>query len=98
MLIILAAVALVNARTANATRQTALLHQIQLITLLSEQRAMAHDYVTAALLALEALPDQNSLDETRRGQPFWPGAEKRLNGALQAIKVQDALSGQALID
>ena len=66
------------------TRNAALLNQSQYLANLAEQQRTAQDEVTAALLALEALPDASSTYENARSRPFWINAEGPLNRALQS--------------
>lgn len=66
---------------ADKTRDEALLAQSQyLADLAADTLSLEHNAGTAILLALEALPDAQSWDATRRDRPFWGGRKFACNG------------------
>jgi WD40 repeat protein len=68
------------------TRNAAQLNQSQFLTDLAGQQRAAHDQGTAALLALEALPDRASEYDSARTRPLWLQAEDAVNRALEDLQ------------
>ncbi len=77
------------------TRNAALLNQSQFVASLSEQQRAAKDYGTAALLALEVLPDISSDNESIRSRQLWLPTESQLNRALESLREQIIFKGHS---
>jgi WD40 repeat protein len=88
-------VALTNERTAKEQRDQALLTQSRFLTDLAQQALAAHDYTTALLLSLEALPDQTSADEPARARPYWAPAEVSLETARRSLRELLVIDGHS---
>jgi WD40 repeat protein len=86
-------VAIEQRERAAKTRNEALLNQSQFLTGLAEERRIAQDEGTAALLGLEALQDSESEDENRKTRLLWPPAEYEVNRSIERLHERKVLAG-----
>ena len=81
-----AAEAKASQTSALRSRDAALLTESKFLSDAARQTLKRHDPVTAALLALEALPDAKSDDEIKRVRPYWAPAEVALESGLRFMR------------
>ena len=83
------------AKLAGVARDEALLTQSRFLTDLARQALEKRDGASSLLLALEALPDSASDDQTVRSRPHWSAAEANLGAALRTLEELQLLHGHA---
>jgi hypothetical protein len=76
-------------------RDQALLTQSKYLTSVSRIASdESNDHETAALLALEALPDEKSRDAVKRMRPYWLPAEVALERSLRSTVAGSVVAGR----
>ncbi len=86
----LAAIAYWQRTVAISQRDDALLAQSRNLTGLAKQYTANSNFVTAALIALEALPDGSN----RPARPYWPPAEAELYNAITRMREQSVFDSK----
>ena len=74
-------------------RNEALLTQSKFLTSLADEAMKQSNPATAALLALEALPDAAGTTDVVRARPYWSRAEEKLVAALRMMRETRVIDG-----